>query len=41
LKKKYKFCAILEENKWNVDVIKDLTNIKPVYLEDEDGGNFL
>ena len=43
LKKKYKFCAILEENKWKVDVIKELTDVKQgsVYLEDEDGGNFL
>ena len=43
LKKKYKFCAILEENKWKVDVIKELTDVKQgsVYLEDEDGVNFL
>ena len=43
IKKNYNFCVIEEENKWKVEIIKELTDVKQgsVYLEDEDGGNFL
>ena len=43
MKKNYNFCAIDEENKWKVEVIKELTDVKQgsVCIEYEDGGNFL
>ena len=41
LKKDFKFCAIEDENKWKVEVIKELVNVKQgsAKLEVEDVGN--
>ena len=43
LKKEFKFCAMEDENKWKVKVIKELVNVKQgsARLEGEDGGNML
>ena len=43
LKKDLKFCAIEDENKWKVEIIKELVNVKQgkATLEGEDGGNML
>ena len=43
LKKDLKFCAIEDENKWKVEVIKELVNVRQgsAKLEGEDGGNML
>ena len=43
LKKEFKLCAMEDENKWKVEVIKELVNVKQgsARLEGEDGGNML
>ena len=43
LKRDFKFCAIGEGDKWKVEVIKELTNVKQgsVHIDDENGGNLL
>ena len=41
IKRKYKFCEIEMEDKWKVDFVKEITNIKQNVLELENDDNRL
>ena len=43
LKKTFKFCTIEEENKWKVQIIKELVNVKQgtIFIDDEENEELL
>ena len=43
IKRKFKFCEIKNEDKWKVDIIKELTNVKQgsAFIEDNEDENIL
>ena len=43
IKRKFKFCEIKNEDKWKVDLIKELTNVKQgsAFIDDNEEENFL
>ena len=43
IKRNFKFCEIKNEDKWKVDLIKELTNVKQgsAFIDDNEEENFL